>query len=62
MITVGNECLTSANEVGCLCFHYAAAGNQSVAFDLICTEIARSGAFIEAALFAQGDAWAILLF
>jgi hypothetical protein len=36
-------------------FHDAATGNQPVALDLICTEIACSGAFIEAALFAQDD-------
>jgi hypothetical protein len=62
VIALGNECLTSADDVGCFCIHGAAVGNQPIALDLICTEIARSGAFIEAAFFGQDDAWAILMF
>jgi hypothetical protein len=45
-----------------LCFDYAASANQPVVLDLICTEIARSGAFLEAALLSQDGAGTILLF
>jgi hypothetical protein len=61
IIVLGNECFTRADYVGRLCFHYVPAGNQPVTPDFICTEIARSGAFLEAALLAQDDTGPILL-
>jgi hypothetical protein len=61
IIALGNKCLTPADSIGRLCFHDVAAGNQPVAPDFICTEVARSGAFIEAALLAQDDTGPILL-
>jgi ankyrin repeat protein len=62
IIALGNECLTSPDDLGCLCFHYAAAGDQTVALDLICTDIACSGAFLEVALFVQDDSEVIVVY